>query len=64
MVSLGVDLSRITTLRNLQDGLKACMRGLMEDAHGEPAESAPRPPVQPSAAGQASAAGARSHDSE
>jgi rsbT co-antagonist protein RsbR len=31
MVSLGIDLSRITTLRNLQEGLKACMRGLQED---------------------------------
>ena len=34
MVSLGVDLSRITTLRNLQQGLKACMRWLKTDGHG------------------------------
>ena len=34
MVSLGVDLSRITTLRNLQEGLKACMRWLETDANG------------------------------
>ena len=30
MVSLGVDLSRLTTLRNLQEALKACMRWLEE----------------------------------
>jgi rsbT co-antagonist protein RsbR len=30
MVSLGVDLSRMTTLRNLQEGLKACMRWIQE----------------------------------
>lgn len=31
MVGIGVDLSRIHTLRNLQDGLKACMRWLEQD---------------------------------
>lgn len=31
MVSLGVDLTRITTLRNLQEALKACMRWLEDD---------------------------------
>ncbi len=30
MVSLGVDLTRLTTLRNLQEALKACMRWLEE----------------------------------
>ncbi len=41
MVSLGLDLSRITTLRNLQEALKACMRWLEEAqqthsaAHGQ-----------------------------
>lgn len=31
MVGIGVDLARIHTLRNLQDGLKACMRWLEQD---------------------------------
>ena len=30
MVSLGVDLSRLTTLRNLQEALKACMHWIDE----------------------------------
>lgn len=31
MVSLGVDLASISTLRNLQEGLKACMRWIEKD---------------------------------
>jgi len=38
LVSLGVDLGKITTLRNLQEGLRACL----ESAPGGP-DAAPRP---------------------
>jgi rsbT co-antagonist protein RsbR len=46
MVSLGVDLSRITTLRNLQEGLKACMRWLETDAHASAAKKPSSPAPQ------------------
>ena len=44
MVSLGLDLSRITTLRNLQEGLKACMRWLGQEKNSGAAKNAEAAP--------------------